>query len=98
MGAAEAADRDRLGAVGKADFEIVAVLAPVRADRPRGADRAGTDGVDGDPVGRKIKGERLGEPDDRPLGGSIGGAMLASAERPLPGDAPTPAPPPPPPS
>jgi hypothetical protein len=62
VGAAEATDRDRLGALGKADFEIVAILTPIGADRPRGADRPGADGVDGDPVGRQVEGERFGEP------------------------------------
>src|SRR5712671_6920436 len=38
VGAAEAADRDGFGALGKPDFQIVAILPPVGADRPRGAD------------------------------------------------------------
>src|SRR5215467_2202214 len=46
VGAAETADRDCFSALGKPDFEIVAVFAPVRADRPRRADRSGTDCVD----------------------------------------------------
>src|SRR5215472_9973008 len=67
VGSAEAANRDRLGAFGKADLEIVAIFAPVGADRARSADRPGTNGVDRDPVGCQVEGEGFGEPDDRRL-------------------------------
>src|SRR5712671_8193276 len=48
VGAAEAADRDRLGALAEAGFKIVAIFAAVGADRARGTDRAGADRIDGD--------------------------------------------------
>src|SRR5882724_8879454 len=46
---AEAADRDRFRSLAEAHFEVVAIFAAVGADRPRGADRAGANRVDGDP-------------------------------------------------
>ena len=55
VGAAEAADRDRLGALAEAGFEIVAVFAAVCADRARGADRPGADGIDRNAIGREIQ-------------------------------------------
>src|SRR5204862_4089344 len=60
VGAAEAAHRDRFGAFPEAEFEVVAIFAAVGADRARGADRAGADGVDGDPERRQVEGERFG--------------------------------------
>src|SRR5258707_11177891 len=55
VGAAEAADRDRLGTLAEAGFEVVAVFAAVRADRPRGADRAGGDRIHRDPERRQVE-------------------------------------------
>src|SRR5947199_3742081 len=75
VGAAEAADRDRLGALAEAGFEIVAVFAPVGADRARGADRAGADRIDGDAEGREVERQRAGEAEDRRLRGGVGGAL-----------------------
>src|SRR5205823_9934180 len=72
VGAAEAADRDRLRALAEAGFEIVTVFAPVGADRPRGADRPGADRVDRDPVRREVERQRFGEADDRRLRGGLG--------------------------
>src|SRR5438045_5518503 len=77
VGAAEAADRDRLGALAEAGFEIVAVFTPVGADRARSADWARTDRVDRDPERRQVERQRLGEADDRRLRGGVGGAVLA---------------------
>src|SRR5260370_42439337 len=48
VGLAEAPDGNRLRALAETDLQVVAVFAPVGADCPRGADRAGTDRVDGD--------------------------------------------------
>src|SRR3954471_24252915 len=53
--AAEAADRDRLGPLAKAGFEVVAVFAAVGADRPRGADRTGADRIHRDPARPEIE-------------------------------------------
>src|SRR5262249_21185652 len=47
FGTAETADRYGLGALGKANFEIVAVFAPVGADRAGCADGTGADRIDG---------------------------------------------------
>src|SRR4029077_20289650 len=80
VGAAKAPHRDRLSALPEADFEVVAVFAPIGADRPRGADRTGADRVDGDPERRQVEGQRFGEADDRGLRGGIGGTMLAGPE------------------
>src|SRR5262249_44588267 len=52
---AGAADRVRVGALGEADLQIVAILAPVRADRARGADRTRANGIHRDPVRCQIK-------------------------------------------
>src|SRR6478735_6831404 len=71
VGAAEAAHRDGFGALGKPDLEVVAVFPPVGADRPRGADRTGTDGIDGDPAWSEIERQRFREPDDRGFGGGV---------------------------
>src|SRR5271169_1143430 len=67
VGGAEAADGNRLRALAATHFEIVAIFAPVGADRARGADRAGADRVDRDPVRREVERERPGEADDRRL-------------------------------
>src|SRR5215471_2004193 len=77
---AEAADRDRFGALPEADLEIVAIFAPVCADRPRGADWTGANGVDGDPDWCQVKGQRFGEADDGSLGGSVSRAMPPGSE------------------
>src|ERR1700731_5192967 len=83
VGAAEAADRDRLGPFAEAGFEVVAVFAAVGADRARGADRAGADRVDGDAERREVKRQRAGEAEDRGLRGGIGRALRPRPQRPL---------------
>src|SRR5271163_307174 len=80
---AEAADRDRFRALGKADFEVVAIFAAVGADRARGADRAGADGVYGDPDRREVQRQGFGEADDCRFRGRIGSALAAGAKRSL---------------
>src|SRR4029077_12564903 len=67
VGAAETADRDRLGPLAEAGFEGVAVFPAVGADRARGADRAGADRIDGDPERREVERQRAGEAEDRRL-------------------------------
>src|SRR5258707_15338733 len=74
VGAAEAADGDRLGPLAEAGFEVVAIFAAVGADRARGADRAGADRVDGNPERGRVEGQRAGEAEDRGLRGGIGRA------------------------
>ena len=56
------ADRYRLGAFGKAGFEVVTIFPPVGADRPRSANGTGTDGIDGDTEGARSKASGLVKP------------------------------------
>src|SRR5207244_9052100 len=46
VGGAEAADRDRFGALLEADFEIVGIFAPVARVRPPGAGGSGAGGLE----------------------------------------------------
>ena len=77
VGTAKATDRDRLGALGEAYLEIVAIFAPVGADRPRSANGTGADGIDGNAEGRQVECQRFGEADDCRLGGGISRAVPA---------------------
>src|SRR5580693_7534950 len=64
VGLTKAAERDVFRALAKAALEVVAVFAAIGADRPRGADRAGADRVDGDAERREVERQRFGEADD----------------------------------